>query len=255
MVKCLLSIAGFDPSGGAGILLDVRLFERLGFGACGVLTAVTAQSPARTYRAKALPAPMITAQFRGLKRSLDFAGIKVGMIGSRENVRAVAKILAENEGIPRVIDPVFKASSGLRLLDRRAEPGFLKAVAAKAELITPNIEEASVLAGRPIKTARDARDAARMIYDSSRIPCLVKGGHLRGPAVDVLYNGSSFKEFEHPRFKKSVHGTGCFLSSAILAYLAAGCGLESACRRGILLTVRAIHEAVPAGHGRSVFVF
>ena len=253
MTKNLLSIAGFDPSGGAGILLDVRLFERLGFRGCGVLTAVTAQNPARVTEAARLPASLVLRQYGAFGRSLRFEGIKVGMIGSLENVKAVAHIPEKNNGIPRVIDPVFKSSSGFRLLDERAVTLFLRVFKAKAELITPNLEEASTLSRRPVETVEDMKEAGRVIYESSLIPCLVKGGHLKGKAADILYDGRDFTTFEHLRLNKSVHGTGCFLSSAILACLAGGSDLKTACRHGIRMTGRAIAEALPAGHGRSVF--
>jgi hydroxymethylpyrimidine/phosphomethylpyrimidine kinase len=253
--KNLVSIAGYDPSGGAGILLDILVFEAFGFRGCGVATAVTAQNAVRVERAVAMPARFVAAQFRSISRETSLAGVKVGMVGSLANLQAVTRILSANRGLPRVIDPVFRASSGAALLERRAVPRFLSAIRRKAELVTPNLAEAAELAGITVRTPEEMENAACAIFRASRVPCLVKGGRLKGKAVDVLFDGRLVTVFEHPRLGKSVHGTGCYLSSAILAHLAGGLVLEAACRRGIEATFRAIGRARPAGQGRSVFSF
>jgi len=253
MKKNLLSIAGYDPSGGAGVLLDIKVFERLGFHGFGVLTAVTAQNPERVDRVFPLAARAVSSQFGKLAESAVFAGIKVGMLGTAGNLAAVAAILAQSAGIPRVIDPVFRSSSGAALLERRAWPHYLSALGGKADLITPNLDEAEVLTGLSVRSAPEMRSAAALITRASRIPCLVKGGHLKGKAVDVLFDGREYTTFGHARSVKDVHGTGCYLSSAILGYLAEGHPLAEACRRGIAQAGRAIRTAVPAAYGRWVF--
>jgi hydroxymethylpyrimidine/phosphomethylpyrimidine kinase len=249
----LLTIAGYDPSGGAGAGLDIRVFARLGFEGFGVLTAVTAQNPARVTKALFLPAALIRSQYRALGEKTRFAGIKVGMIGSLEGARTVARILSANASVPRVVDPVFRSSSGRPLIERAAAAGFLEIFRGRAELVTPNLEEAAALAGRPVRTVAEMKGAARRIYERGLVPCLVKGGHLEGKAVDVLYDGRGFTIFGHARIGKSVHGTGCFLSAAILAFLARGSAPEAACRDGIRLTARAMRRARSAGAGRAVF--
>jgi hydroxymethylpyrimidine/phosphomethylpyrimidine kinase len=255
MTQNLLSIAGYDPSGGAGIGLDLRVFERLGFRGLGILTSVTAQNAARVEKVFHLPAGVILKQYETLVKEVRLTGIKVGMAGSLENLTVLARILSGNPSVPRVVDPVFRSSSGAPLLDKRALPRFLELLKGKATLITPNLKEASTLSRLRVNTVKDMREAARRIYKKSLIPCLVKGGHLERKAVDILYDGRDFAVFQHARVNKSVHGTGCFLSAAILGYLAGGCGLEEACRLGIGLTGRSIRKAVPAGQGRMVFSF
>ena len=252
-MKNLLSIAGYDPSGGGGVLLDIKVFESLGFHGFGVLTAVTAQNPDRVDRVYSLAARAVSNQFGRLAESAVFAGIKVGMIGTADNLAAVARILARSGGMPRVIDPVFRSSSGATLLQRRAWPRYLAMLGGKADLITPNLAEAEVLAGHSVRSVSEMRRAAAFITRTSRIPCLLKGGHLKGKAVDVLFDGREFTTYGHARSVKDVHGTGCFLSSAILGYLAKGHPLEEACRRGIAQAGRAIRAAVPATDGRWVF--
>ena len=251
--KSLLSIAGYDPSGGAGVVLDLRVFERLGFRGAAALTSVTAQDAARVRAVHHLPSALVRSQYQALTGEFEFAGIKVGMAGTLDNLEAIARILRRNDAVPRVVDPVFVSSSGAALLEKRAMGSFLRVIRGAASLLTPNLGEASALAGRPVKTIEDMKDAARAIWESGRIPCLVKGGHLMGAAADVLWDGKTLHLFRHARLDADVHGTGCFLSAAILGHLAGGYGLPEACRRAIALTVRAIRRAVPAGGGRRVF--
>jgi len=256
MARNLLSIAGYDPSGGAGVHLDILVFQRLGFRGYGILTSVTAQNTARVIKAAPLPRQLVRAQYDALAGEVRFAGIKIGMAGSMANLAEAARILGRNPSLPRVVDPILRSSSGPRLIEAAAIPRFLRLLRGKATLITPNLDEASALAaGRRVRCLDDMKDAARRIFDSSGIACLVKGGHLGSEALDVLYDGREFTVFRHSRAGKNVHGTGCFLSAAILGYMAGGLDLEEACRRGIALTVRSIRKAVPTGKGRAAFAF
>jgi hydroxymethylpyrimidine/phosphomethylpyrimidine kinase len=253
MTRNLLTIAGYDPSGGAGAGLDIRVFNRLGFKGFGVLTSVTAQNSIKVTEAVHLPSRLVQSQYMALRDEVRLSGIKVGMTGTLENLAAAARILAGNPSAPRVVDPVFRSSSGARLIEKEAAARYLELLRGVADLLTPNLEEASALARLPVRTVADMKRAAERIFELSRIPSLVKGGHLPGGAVDVLCDGARLVLFSHPRVRKNVHGTGCFLSAAILGYLARGSDLKEACRRGVGLTVRAISEAIPSGKGRSVF--
>ena len=253
MRKILVSIAGYDPSGGAGVLLDIGVFARLGHRGFGVLTAVTAQSAERVDRVFPVAARAVAAQFDRLAGSGPVGGIKVGMLATAENLAAAAGILAGNTAVPRVVDPVFRSSSGAVLLEKRARDGFLAALRGRADLITPNLDEAAVLAGAPVRTASDMGSAARAIARAARMPCLLKGGHLDGPPADLLDDGKAVTVFEHARQARSVHGTGCYLSSAILAFLAEGRPLAESCALGIARVGRAIRAAGPAGRGRWAF--
>ncbi|MGZ5468578.1 MAG: bifunctional hydroxymethylpyrimidine kinase/phosphomethylpyrimidine kinase [Candidatus Aminicenantales bacterium] len=255
MTKDLISIAGWDPSAGAGVLLDLRVFERLGQRGFGVLTAVTAQSPERVGGVFPLPARAVAGQFESLAAGLDIGGIKIGMLATSANLKAVARILEKHTGLPRVIDPVLRSSSGALLLEKKAWPRFLEAVEGRASLITPNLAEAAALTGRPVRNVAEMRSAAEKFHLRSGIPCLVKGGHLEGQAVDILFDGSEFSAFAHPKLARSVHGTGCYLSSAILCYLAEGRPLKEACGLGIFRVGRAIRAAVPGGKDVWVFDF
>ena len=253
MKKHLLTIAGFDPSGGAGALLDIRVFESLGFRGCAVLTALTAQNPAKLKKILPLSGSFLGRQYEMLSETFRFSGIKVGMTGSGEALAAALRILSKQDRIPRVIDPVLHSSSGVRLLEARAARRLLEMAEAKASLITPNLKEASFLSGRTVRTPEEMEAAAVRIFEMCGIPCLVKGGHLKGEATDILFDGNQAVRYRHPRKKKDVHGTGCFLSAAILSHLASGAPLKKACSRGINFTARAITKAVRAAKGRYVF--
>ena len=254
-MKNLISIAGWDPSGGAGVLLDIRVFERLGQQGYGVLAAVTVQNAERVDRVFPLTARAVTGQFERLAEAIVVDGIKVGMLATSANLGAVARILGKNELLPRVIDPILRSSSGMRLLDKKAWPRFLDAVAGRADLITPNLSEAAVLAGRPVRNVAEMKAAAQKIHLRSGIPCLLKGGHLERQAIDILFDGKDFTAFAHPKQPRNVRGTGCFLSSAILSYLAEERPLKEACALGIFRVGRAIRSAVPAGQGVWIFDF
>lgn len=250
----LFSVAGYDPSGGAGVLLDVRVFEALGFRGCGILTALTVQNASRVATVVPLAPGFVLEQFEMLRRETRPAGLKLGMAASLENLRAACRILERSRGVPRVIDPVLKSSSGAALLDRQGALRFLDEIAGRAELITPNLEEAALLAGTPVRCLDDMKEAARRIQVRTGMACLVKGGHLRRTAIDVLFDGDGFTVFEKPRLEKKVHGTGCCLSSAALAGLARGLGLRDACRLAVRFTGKAIRTAEPASGKVGVIV-
>jgi hydroxymethylpyrimidine kinase/phosphomethylpyrimidine kinase len=255
MKPTLLSIAGFDPSGGAGALLDVQVFESLGFHGAVVLTALTIQNTVEVRRVIPIPARTVSEQYRALDADMKLSGIKVGMLGSRTIAPVLARILAANSEIPRVIDPVLRASSGAALFEKGGVSAFLRAVRGRASLLTPNLDEASVLSGMPVRTPEDMTEAARAIYERTDVPCLVKGGHLEKSAVNILFDGRRTAVFGHEKLARDVHGTGCFLSSAILGHLARGRSLDKACGLAADMVHAAIVRSIMAGKGRRVFRF
>ena len=255
MKKILLSIAGYDPSGGAGALLDVRVFESLDFQGMAVLTALTVQNTREVQSVLPFAPRVLMAQYTTLSSDVSFAGIKAGMLGSKKNIGALARILAKHPDLPRVVDPVLRASSGAPLMEEDAILSFLKAIRGRASLLTPNMKEASLMAGIPVASPQDMREAARILFEWTKIPCLVKGGHLEKSAINILYDGLRTVVYGHEKLKKDVHGTGCFFSAAVLAYLARGFSLENACGRAADLTHKAIQKAIKPGKGRSLFAF
>jgi len=250
--KVLLTVAGFDPGGGAGILLDVASFRHNGFQGAAVITSLTAQNT-REIKDTFLPPPdFVWSQYRVLAEDINVSGIKIGMLGSRKNILHVSGILSENQGIPKVVDPVFRSTSGTWLLEKKAVPEFMESISEKTDLITPNIPEAALILGESINSIEEAGRAAFRIFHNWGIPCLIKGGHLAGKVRDILYDGERFHQYEGQRIEKSVHGTGCFLSSSLLSMLATGMILEKACAAAIEATRRAVAGAVSTGHGQHV---
>jgi hydroxymethylpyrimidine kinase/phosphomethylpyrimidine kinase len=251
--KTLLSIAGYDPSSGAGVLLDLAVFRQFGYRGMGVLTAVTAQNTQSVAGCRCLPAPFVLSQYKTLAEEASFAGIKVGMVGCRKNVLVLGRILAENRNIPVVADPVFRSSSGAWLLEKEAIPSYISKIKGMISLLTPNLTEAALLSGRSVKNRKEMEEAARVISGLVESPCYIKGGHLAKGVVDLLFDGTRVYLFKKEKIKKDVHGTGCFLSSSLICYLAKGFGLVRACELASNLTHKAIREAVQAGEGRYVF--
>jgi hydroxymethylpyrimidine/phosphomethylpyrimidine kinase len=255
MKKILLSIAGYDPTSGAGAALDLKVFQHLGFQGMAILTSLTSQNTKQVKKVHCLSPQFIRDEYRTLCQDVSISGIKVGMLGCGKNIQVVAKILAENPQIPKVIDPVFKSSSGTWLLEKKSITAYISAVKEKASLLTPNINEATLISGIKIKNANDMKKAALTIYSLSGIPCLLKGGHLPEKMADLLYDGKEFHFFKKEKIKKSVHGTGCFLSSSILAYLAKGHSLEKACSLATELTHEAIKSSMRIGKGQFLISF
>ncbi|MDD8025721.1 MAG: hydroxymethylpyrimidine/phosphomethylpyrimidine kinase [Acidobacteriota bacterium] len=250
MIKTLLSVAGFDPSGGAGILLDLAVFRCLGFRGAAVITALTAQDSLAVLSVRPVPPAFIRRQWDVLRADFAIAGIKAGMAGSAAGWDEIGRGLARHAGIPRVVDPVLRSSSGALLAGTAAPGRIAAALRGRASLITPNLDEASFLTGRRIATGAAMTEAARRIFDEIGCACLVKGGHLRGPAIDILYDGERTHRFPHPRIGRDAHGTGCFLSASILGFWAGGAGLAESCQKAIRRTERAIRVSVRPGRGR-----
>ncbi|MCX7974572.1 MAG: hydroxymethylpyrimidine/phosphomethylpyrimidine kinase [Candidatus Aminicenantes bacterium] len=251
----LLTVAGFDPSGGAGLILDLQVFRSLGFQGTAVVTALTSQNIQRVFEVKALPPSFVRSQYQALKKDFSWEGMKVGLIGNRSLLPIIKEILEELANRPRVIDPIFQASSGACFLDPKAIPDFLKTIAERASVITPNLHEASTITGLKIKTVEDMEKAAKRIYEMTGLPCLLKGGHRPGRIFDLLYTERKVRIFESPRQAIKVHGTGCFLSASLLAYLVLKKDLEKACAAALLFTQKAIKKAIKPHRGRAFFSF
>jgi hydroxymethylpyrimidine/phosphomethylpyrimidine kinase len=252
MKKVLLSIAGYDPTSGAGVLLDIRTFIKMGFHGIGIVTALTSQNTECVRDIFAPPPDFLEEQYSGLRDDIKISGIKVGMLGSRENIPVIDRILSESPEIPVVIDPIIQSSSGYRLLDKEDLSAYTETIGPKAKLLTPNIHEAILLSGMDIKNIDDMKKAAKRIFQTTLAPCLIKGGHLNDQPTDVLYDGEKFFLFSNDRVEKAVHGTGCFLSSSLLGYLVQGRPLQKACKLAIQDAADAIKRAVPIGHGQHI---
>lgn len=233
MIPIVLTIAGSDSSGGAGIQADLKTFSALGVYGASVLTALTAQNTQGVSAIHPVPAEFIAAQLDAVFDDLDVKAIKIGMVGSAEAVSAVAEKLRALDGVSTVLDPVMVATSGAPLLDADAEQALREKLVPLADVITPNLEEAARLLGEKVPASGEGEmqaHAARLMELGPRA-VLVKGGHGGSEeAVDILREGETVTRLTATRLKtRNTHGTGCTLSSAIAAELAKGAGLEQAC--------------------------
>ncbi len=255
MKKVLLSIAGYDPTSGAGVLIDTQTFKRMGFHGIGIVTALTAQNTRNVRDTFVPPSSFLEEQYQALRDDVKISGIKVGMLGSGKNIPVIVQILSENPDIPLVVDPIIRSSSGYSLLENVDLPAYTESIGPKASLLTPNIPEAELLSGIQIRDISDMKKAAEWISHTIKAPCLLKGGHLIDSPTDVLYNGKKHILFRNEKIDKEVHGTGCFLSSSILGYLVGGRSLQNACKLGIEDTADAIKKALAIGHGQHIIQF
>lgn len=226
-----LTIAGSDPSGGAGIQADLKTFMALGVYGASVITALTAQNTKGVSGVFAIPPTFIAAEFHSVVSDLSVAAIKTGMLGDVATVKIVASLLAELGTAPVVVDPVMVATSGDVLLRPEAIDAVRYALIPRAALITPNIPEASRLldcAAAETEAEMQAQAEALMRFGCGAV--LLKGGHGEGTdAVDMLFDGQTHFAFRRPRIAtNNTHGTGCTLSAAITARLAAGRPLDAA---------------------------
>lgn len=241
MIKNVLSIAGSDPSGGAGIQADLKTFAALGVYGMAVPTALTAQNTGGVSDVFVLPTDFVHNQLKAIFEDIDVHAIKIGMLASAEIIEEVAERLKDYDG-PVVLDPVMVATSGDSLLEPDAIDAFKEHLIPRASLITPNIPEAQKLT----KTAViDMEAAAEKLLTLGCEAALLKGGHLNGEtSPDYLATPEGVFEFTAPRIKTdNTHGTGCTLSSAMAAYLAQGDNLNDAVWKAKEYLTKAIKEA------------
>ena len=244
MTPAALSIAGSDSGGGAGIQMDLRVFRRLGVLGTTAITAVTAQNLGGVTDVAGIDPETLAAQVRAVVDGFDVRAIKTGMLWSRATVAAVVDALASHD-TPVVVDPVMIATTGARLLDDDAIEAY-GPLLRRATVVTPNLDEADVLAGRRIDRDDPVSEARRLV-DLLGSAVLLKGGHLEGAPRDVLATGTETIAWDHDRIAAiNSHGSGCMLSSAIAARLALGDGLVDAVEAGLAFAHDALARAV--GH-------
>ena len=256
-VPNVLSIAGSDPSGGAGIQGDLKTFAAFGVWGCAVPTALTAQSSRGVHDVWPVPATVVTRQLEALLDDVAVAAVKIGMLGNAGVVRAVAGVLRRYAPPHVVLDPVLRASAGGMLLDADGLTALRNELLPLVDLVTPNAAEAGVLLGAAApENEGDAREAARALVGLGVRAALVTGGHLGDAAtcVDVLAADGTLQAFRTARVPGGdAHGTGCALSSGIAALLAQGQALPAACAAAQAIVARGVRAggrlAVGGGTG------
>jgi hydroxymethylpyrimidine/phosphomethylpyrimidine kinase len=245
-----LTIAGSDSGGGAGIQADLKTFSAFRVFGMSVITAVTAQNSLGVQGVFNLPPEFVSRQLESVLSDFGADAIKIGMLSTTPIIAAVAEGLRSRPQDKIVLDPVMIAKSGDALLQTEARTALTKELVPLALLVTPNLHEAEALAGIPVATESDMEEAARRILALGARNVLVKGGHLRDSATDILWNGRDFARFTAPRVASgNTHGTGCTLSSAIAAGLARGHALKDAVAEAKAYVTAAIREGFQAGGG------
>ncbi|RLV56903.1 bifunctional hydroxymethylpyrimidine kinase/phosphomethylpyrimidine kinase [Aeromicrobium phragmitis] len=251
----MLTIAGSDPSGGAGIQADLKTSSALGVYGASVLTALTAQNTRGVSGIHAVPAAFVDAQLSAVLEDLDVRAVKIGMLGDPDVIEAIARRLEQRREIPVVLDPVMVATSGDRLVPESAVEAIRSQLVPRAMVVTPNVPETEVLADMDVDSVDDFEAAGRALIGAGAAHVLVKGGHLGGgEVVDVLVSAGGVKRFVLPRIDSAnTHGTGCTLSAAIAARIALGDEVGDAIASARAFLQRALAGAVDrrygAGHG------
>ena len=245
---CVLTIAGSDSGGGAGIQADERTIRALGGHALTALTAVTAQDTVRIQAWRAVPDSLIRAQILSALRGFPVAAVKTGLLPGASAIRAVVRALSESHYLPVVVDPILRSSSGTRFLSKSGIQALRRHLLPIAAVITPNWPEAAELSGIRVSTLAQAEKAAHKLAAEFRRPVLVKGGHAGGKICrDFLATPDDLTVwFDVPRVAtRNIHGTGCVLSAAIAAWLGRGADLVSSVR----LAQSFLQRALVGGRG------
>jgi len=249
----VITIAGFDPSSGAGVTADIKTIAAHGCYGVACITAMTVQSTVGVRRVEAVDAGLVTEFLTELASDVEIAAVHIGMLGSAKVVRAVADFLAANKMPNVVLDPILRSSSGTDLLDPAGMRSLSEMLLPLAMIVTPNTDEASALTGLTVTDPEQMRAAARKLHEMGASAVVVTGGHLE-KAIDLLSftgkRGIEQELFKSVRLKSnSTHGTGCAFATALACHLAMGRGLPEAVLLAKAYVAAAISHAHPLGHG------
>jgi hydroxymethylpyrimidine kinase/phosphomethylpyrimidine kinase len=250
MIPRVLTVAGSDSGGGAGIQADLKTITLLGGYGMSAVTALTAQNTRGVKGIFEIPAEFVARQMDTVISDIGVDAMKTGMLSSPSIIRAVSRKIRQWKISRVVVDPVMVAKGGARLLSPEGEEALKKELIPLARIITPNIAEAEVLARRRIRGPEGMRRAARQIHRMGAGNVLVKGGHLPGEALDIFFDGQNFLEFSRPRVPSPhTHGTGCTLSAVIALELARGRTPREAVEKAKAFITSAIQFSFPLGKG------
>jgi hydroxymethylpyrimidine/phosphomethylpyrimidine kinase len=243
-IRKALTIAGSDSGAGAGIQADLKTFAALGVYGTSAITAITAQNTLGVSQVLALSPSLVGAQLDAVIDDIGAHAVKTGMLANTAIIDTVAKKIRGHRLTNLVVDPVMVATSGDLLIEQEAVAALLSRLIPLAAVVTPNIPEAEELTGMELRTPENITEAARRIVKLGAKSVVIKGGHRKGPAVDLFYDGKTFSALVAPRIRtKNTHGTGCTFSAAIAAYLAKGESVE----RAVALAKKYITEAIRKG--------
>ena len=249
-MKRILTIAGSDSCGGAGIQADLKAITLLGGYGMSVITALTAQNTVGVQGIHEVPAQFVERQIDSVLSDIGADAIKTGMLVNKEIIEIVSQKIKQYKVEKVVVDPVMISKSGAYLLRKDAQDALIKKMIPLAWVVTPNLMEASVLTRLRVNSLEEMKKAAHRIYKLGAKHVVVKGGHLKGMAIDLLYDGEIFNEMEGPRIEtKNTHGTGCTFASAIATLLARGDTVEEAVKKAKTFITLAIQSGFSLGKG------
>lgn len=249
-MKHVLTIAGSDTCGGAGIQADIKTFSAQGTYGMSVITAVTVQNTQGVFGCQDISPEIIRGQIDAIFSDIQVSAVKVGMVSQIETIHAIADKLEEHHAINIVVDPVMISKSGFDLMQPDAKDTLIRRLIPLAFVVTPNLPEAEVITGMKIDDLSSMEQAARKIYEMGAKNVLIKGGHLENDATDLLFDGKKVIPLHSHRIEtKNTHGTGCTLSSAIAANLAKGKSVEEAVRIAKAFITVAIEHSLAIGKG------
>lgn len=247
-----LTIAGSDSGAGAGIQADLKTFAALGVYGTSVITAITAQNTVGVTQILELPPNIVAAQIDAVIQDIGADALKTGMLANTAIIEVVAEKVREHRLQNLVVDPIMTAKSGVTLLHEEAIENLRARLIPLATIVTPNLSEAERLTGNQVRSRVEIKEAAKRIIDLGARSVVIKGGHRRGPATDIFYDGRNFRELTAPRIRTPhTHGTGCTFSAAIAAYLARGEKLEKAVVQAKRYITQAIRKGFAIGSGQS----
>ncbi|OGQ52820.1 MAG: bifunctional hydroxymethylpyrimidine kinase/phosphomethylpyrimidine kinase [Deltaproteobacteria bacterium RIFCSPLOWO2_02_56_12] len=247
-----LTIAGSDSGAGAGIQADLKTFAAFGVYGTSVITAITAQNTVGVTKILELPADLVAAQLDAVVEDIGAQALKTGMLANSAIIEIVAEKIREHRLHNLVVDPVMVAKGGDLLLRPEAIEALRSRLIPLAVIVTPNLPEAEQLTGIPGSRLQDIKESARRIIAMGARSVVIKGGHRKGPATDIFYDGKKFRELSAPRVRTpNTHGTGCTFSAAIAAGLAKGEKLENAVVQAKRYITQAIRKGFPIGSGHS----
>lgn len=245
----ILTIAGFDPSGGAGIVADLKTFAANNCYGVAAITALTVQNTQGVSEVHPVEASLLKASIQALMADGRVKAIKIGILANRANAEVVRETLDAHPSLPSVLDPIARSSSGKELTDAAGFEYLGKHLLSRVSVITPNLEEAAALSGIKVENVEGMKAAARKLVELGARAVVVTGGHL-DKAIDVLSDGSNCETFVGDRIKSdTTHGTGCTFASALAANLALGRQLSDAVVMAKAYVTEAIRKAYPVGPG------
>jgi len=250
-IKRILTIAGSDSGGGAGIQADLKTITLLDGYGMSVVTALTAQNTLGVQAIQEISASFVAKQIDSVLSDIGADAIKTGMLPNCEIIEVVAKKIKQYGIETVVVDPVMVSKNGVPLIRKEAQESLIRRLIPLSLMVTPNLYEASILTGLKVNSLEGMRKAAVRLWELGAKNVLIKGGHLRGTAIDILFDGKNYAEISGPRIKtKNTHGTGCTLASAIATLLAKGESIPEAVRKAKRFINLAIQAGLPIGKGR-----